>query len=156
MMELDRKLQLDILRALRDVYPADAGKLPFAEDPNLLGNLWYLHEHGLIEGTAVRSRDPVFAPRTITALGLDFLEDDGGLSAILGTVTIKFDPDDLRSLMAERVESSDLPAEERNRLAHVMRSLPEQALRDLITRLVNESVTRWPEALQLFQTCVAQ
>ena len=79
-----------------------------------------------------------------------------GNRVLLGTVTIKFDPDDLRSLMAERVESSDLPAEERNRLAHVMRSLPEQALRDLITRLVNESVTRWPEALQLFQTCVAQ
>ena len=45
----------------------------------------------------------------ITAKGLDFLEDDGGLSAILGAITVKLDPDDLRALIAARIEESDLP-----------------------------------------------
>ena len=60
----------------------------------------------------------------ITATGLDFLEDDGGVSAILRTVTIKFDLGDLRARMATRIDSSDLPAEKKTSLAHAIRSLP--------------------------------
>ena len=87
----------------------------------------------------------------ITAKGLDFLEDDGGISAILRTITVKIDREDLRSLIATRVEASDLPPEEKATLSHAMRSLPAQALRDLTTHLVNEALDQWPDALRLFQ-----
>ena len=151
-MRLDRELQLDVLRTLREAYPADAEKLPHAEDPNIMGNLWYLYEHELIEGVAVEGAVPTFVPHRITARGLDLLEDDGGLSAILGVVTVRFTPDHLRSLMAARIESSELPAEEKSRLADTMRSLSAQTLRDLTTRLVNEAMSRWPDAFRILQT----
>ena len=154
-MRIDRTLQLDVLRTLRESYPNSPARtdLPGLGSAEFNANLWYLHEHGLIDGvTSGTVADRVLMNPTITARGLDFLEGDGGVSAILQTVTVRIDPDDLRALIAARIESSDLPTEEKDCLAHAIRSLPAQALRDLTTRLVNEAVGRWPDALQLFQT----
>ena len=151
-MQLDRELQLEVLRYCRDAYPANVelNDTPFRDRPDIHANLIYLFDHELIGGTLVNGNMELWNPG-ITAAGLDFLEDDGGLSAMLRTITVKIDRDDLRSLIAARVEASDLPAEEKASLSHAMRSLPEQALRDLTTRLVNEAVDQWPGALRLFQ-----
>ena len=151
-MKLDRELQLEILRALRDKYP-DSVEWGDFDFPEFSANYMYLEEHGLIRSfeNEVRGRELCLR---ITAEGLDFLEDDGGVGAVLRTFTVKLNPDDLRALMAARIESSNLPAEEKSSLAHAIRSLPAQALRDLTTRLVNEAVNQWPGALQLFQTYV--
>ena len=88
----------------------------------------------------------------ITAKGLDFLEDDGGLSAILGAITVKLDPDDLRALIAARIEESDLPTEQKASLSHAMGTLSTQALGEMTKRLVNEAVDQSPAVLRLFQT----
>ena len=151
-MRLDRELQLEVLRLCREAYPryADLADLPRPEHPELQPNLLYLAEHELITGVEFHHGTQLTAPR-ITAEGLDFLEDDGGLSAMLRTVTVKLDPDDLRTLMVARVEASDLPDGEKHRLSHALRSLPAQTLRDLTNRLVNEAVDRLPGAVQLFQ-----
>ena len=154
-MKLDRTLQLEILHTLRDAYPEriDINDLPNPDHPDLRANLWYLAEHELIEVIDIANMEDaaaIYGPK-ITAVGLDFIEDDGGVSAILRTVTVKLDPDDLRSLIAARVESSDLPAEDKSSLAHAIRSLPVATLQSLTTRLVNEAVAQWPDALQLFQ-----
>ena len=74
------------------------------------------------------------------------------MSAILQTINVKIDQDNLRSLIATCVEESDLPPEEKAPLSHAMRSLPVQTLRDLATRLVDEAFDQWPGALRLFQT----
>ena len=42
----------------------------------------------------------------ITAKGIDFLEDDGGLSAILGVVTVKLHADTLREMLAKKIDAS--------------------------------------------------
>ena len=160
-MKLDRESQLNALRALREKYPGSVNLSEPTAPDIAAADYTYLEELGLIVSFGT---DP-FRTETgdlvwedirlkITAVGLDFLEDDGGISAILRTVTVKIDPDDLRALIAARIEASDLPAEEKSRIAHAIRSLPAQALRDLTTRLVNEAVTRLPGAVQLFQTYV--
>lgn len=153
LMKMDRKLQREVLRQCREAYPQNAKleELPVEDSPHLQANLIYLYELELITGILVNGNTELRAPQ-ITAAGLDFLEDDGGVSAILRTVTVRLDPDDLRALMAARVEASDLPAEEKDRLSHAMRSLPTQTLRDLTTRLVNEAVDRLPDAVRLLQT----
>ena len=85
-MALDRGLQRDILRALaekfpqysrlKDVYPQGA-----SQEVEIY-NLHYLLGHGLVEvKTPDTTRVP---PARITSAGLDFLTDDGGLTAILG------------------------------------------------------------------------
>ena len=99
-------------------YPASAEltQSPFWDHPHIHANLIYLQEHQLIDGTLVNGNMEIWNPG-ITAKGLDFLEDDGGLSAILGAITVKLDPDDLRALIAARIEESDLPTEQRLRSA---------------------------------------
>ena len=119
--------------------------------PHLQANLIYLYELELIYGSLVNGNVELIGPQ-ITAKGLDFLEDDGGVSAILRTITVKLDPDDLRTLMAGRIEASDLPSDEKDRLSQAIRSLPAKTLRELTARLVNEAVDHLPGALRLFQT----
>ena len=151
MKKIDRNLQLEILRLGRDVYPNRIEDMDLPLHPELQANLIYLYELDLILGSLVNGNTELRNPQ-ITAKGLDFLEDDGGVSAILNTVTVKIDQDDLRLLIAARVETSDLLPEEKDSLIRAMRSLPAQALRSLTTRLVNEAVENLPDALRLFQS----
>ena len=98
-MELNRKLQKDILVALSEVYPDSllVSALPgFSHDREFMGNLFYLQEYGVIDGGDIREpgqcRSMVDAQ--ITKAGLDFLADDGGLNAILGYQSVKSIPTD--------------------------------------------------------------
>ena len=158
--KVDRDLQRRVLHALRDTYPnwPDIGSLPDHENPALSANLCYLDEHELIALQPAVGRNPWSrdSPVRITAKGLDFLEDDGGLSAILGTVTVKFAPDDLRALIAARVDSSPWPAAEKSRLRHALQSVPTKALQTFLDRFVREAVARSPDALQQLQTWLSQ
>ncbi len=104
-MKPDRLLQLTSLEALRDKYPetVDTSDMPnYRNDSQFMGNLFYLENHGLIESIASRKiafgLPPEILSARITAKGIDFLEDDGGISSILNTVTVKFNPDDIRRL----------------------------------------------------------
>ena len=156
----DRALRREVLQALRDVYPerVNISELPNADHPAMRASLQYLAEHGLVDvlDTGTFGDPTAIDLPKITAEGLDFLEEDGGISAKLRTVTIKLDPDDLRALLATRVESSDLPPEEKTRLAHAIRSLPVTALQSLTDRFVREAVIQWPDALQRLQTWMGQ
>ncbi len=66
---------------------------------------------------------------SITAAGLDFLADDGGLSAILGVVTVKVHADTIRDLIAAKIDTADLPVEKKSALKKQLAALPETALR---------------------------
>ena len=66
---------------------------------------------------------PTFsAPRShcvidvFTGNGMDFLADDGGLSAVLDAVTVKLHENTLKKLIANRISESDLPASEKSQL----------------------------------------
>ena len=128
------------------------------DHPDSEANLWYLWEHGLIDAkqTASISKPTEIYNLKITASGLDFIEDDGGMSAILRTVTVKIDPGDLQALLAARVESSDLSDKEKKRLTQTIRSLGTRTLENLAFRYVKEAVTHLPDAVQLLQTYVSQ
>jgi len=93
---MNRKLQKDILVALSEVYPDSmlVSALPgFSHNREFMGNLFYLQEHGVIDGGDIREpgqcRSMVDAQ--ITKAGLDFLADDGGLRAILGYRFVKLE-----------------------------------------------------------------
>ena len=158
-MEWDREYQRDLLSALRARYPdvVVVHHLPQPSDEwGLEAHLHYLSEHGLIEITKVTVfENPTgIANARITAQGLDFLADDGGLAAVLDVVTVKLDPADLRALLVSRIETSGLPAAEKQRVIQGIRSFSGSVLREVAARLVSEGLGRWPEALQLLQTHV--
>jgi len=162
-MKPDRLLQQKVLESLREQYPEiiDIAELPFYQrDAQFMGNLFYLEEHGLIQ--AVAKRVDVFgAPPEIfsakaTAKGIDFLEDDGGVDAILKTITIKFDPEDLRKLIEAKIEKSPLKPEEKNSILKVIKQLPAEGLKELSKKLINLGLDHAQDVYQLLQTGLEQ
>lgn len=160
-MKLDRALQLTILQTLRDVHPHSNRTLisEFAgereEDERLvLGNLIYLDEHGLVESGVTRvGRDGyTFRGATITAKGLDFLENDGGLSAILGVVTIRLHDDTIKSLLEKKIIESALPSPEKKRYLDQLRELPAETTKHLVLKLVDLGLEKGPAAIAAIGT----
>lgn len=145
-MILSRALQKQILEKLREAYTVPGGLVldeqKFDSEPfNLSANAAYLGEHGLLTFADNSSADcgSCFVsglPVRITAKGLDFLEQDGGLSAILGTVIVKLHADTIRDMLETKVMGSNLPPEDKNRFVDTLKELPGEALKTLTNKLV--------------------
>ncbi|MEP6878976.1 MAG: hypothetical protein ABI865_09020 [Nitrosospira sp.] len=150
-MKLDRELQLKILLTLRDIYP-DFGEISVwfnHDDPNVQGNLFYLAEHNFIEPSAVRQAMGV--PRQmllakITASGLDFLESDGGLGAILNVVTVRFEAETLRALLSEKIQAANIPQADKDTLLSKLQTFSSDILKAIIVKLIEKGIEK-PEQL---------
>lgn len=149
---MDRELQQAMLQKLAECYPGQVHAKELCDDRVAANrNLIYLAEHGLVENKSAieMGRNPVVILSKITARGLDFIADDGGLSAILGTVTVKLHADTVRELVEARIAASDLPKEEKSALSDALRSVPAEGLKHLTTRLLDMALDRLPEAMPL-------
>ena len=166
---LDRKLQLQILETLSEAYPdgvydlADAMKSVTSDERALLVNSRYLDGHGLIVSGFQRRGcigDNDFydmGEHQITPAGLDFLADDGGLSAILGVVTVRFDSTQWAELLASKVETLEsVSPEERSRVAEALRSLPAKAIEKVSEKLLDWAVDHAQDAWPLICRLSAQ
>ena len=78
--------------------------------------------------------------------GLDFLADDGGLSAILGVVTVKLHADTIRDLISAKIEEAAIPPEHKSALKKGLASLSEKALGAATTDLVRTGLDHLPDA----------
>ena len=77
--------------------------------------------------------------------GVDFLADDGGLTAILGTVVVKLHADTIRDMLLARVESTALPAPEKSALVKQIKALPAMALQAVASRATQEGLAHIPD-----------
>jgi hypothetical protein len=158
-MRLDRAYQRELLEKLATVYPevldnrSMLGSRGSEEGARYTANIAYLEQHGLVavQTTGESSKLKHWGLPCITARGMDFLADDGGLSAILGTVTVKLHEDTLKELIGQKVSESDLPAPEKNRLLDQLKSLPGDAIKHLTLKLVDAGLANWPTALQAIE-----
>jgi hypothetical protein len=148
---LDRELQKKILESLRKVYPeaGDVSSFLDVSDQKHQANLFYLEEHGLIESGVVRNAMNV--PRQmltarITANGLDFLEDDGGLGAILNVVTVKMDAESIKAILENRIRASDLPAVTKETAIQKIKSFSGDVLKSVIVKLIEKGIEK-PEQI---------
>ncbi|MBX9268763.1 hypothetical protein [Chromobacterium violaceum] len=153
-MKIDRALQNQILEELKKTFPS-----PYALNPNpfkgiddqhFMGNLSYLVEHGLVQ-SILGARDLELVGHQlkyskITAKGLDFLEQDGGLSAILGTVTVKLHADTIRDMLEAKIMASGLPDDEKKTFMDTLKELPGEALKTLSNKLI-EMACENPQAV---------
>jgi hypothetical protein len=87
----------------------------------------------------------------ITAKGMDFLADDGGVSAILGVVTVKPHEDMLKELIGVRIEESELSTPEKARLIDQLKSLPAEAIEHHSLELIDAGLANWPVALHAIE-----
>ena len=160
---LDREYQHLILTTLAEVFPemvemSQYNKLIKAakSEKQFYGTLIYLENHGLIDSGLQRGIDGHFSMNLgsfeITHKGLDFISEDGGLSAILGVVTVKFDADTLKALIGEKITQSDLVPEEKKKLKSLLQSLPGETIKHLYLKLVDLALVNSPAALPLIQS----
>lgn len=153
----DRKLQRELLESLATAYPSKVYvKKDCEANPEARRALAYLSEHGLVTLTAAPLMDDgslLILDAKITAKGIDFIADDGGLSAILGVVTIRLDADTIRQLIESRIAASSLPAKEKKRLVDQLRTMRDHGLKHLVNKLLDVAIEKFPELypqLQLF------
>lgn len=156
-MKLNRELQRVLLEELRDFYPRrsqSAYHLNGYSQADCLDNLMYLEELGLVEsGVTFNSNGYVTTNQArITARGIDFLEDDGGVGAALAVVTVKLHEDTLRQLIEAKVQAADIPDEQKSGILKALREAPGETTKQLITKLVDLGMENVPKALPLIQT----
>lgn len=162
-MKLDRSLQLKILEYFKDSYPAIESVVPLQaqyDNEDFMPNMYYLIEHGLIKkigrsGAWGDGIAPDIIQAKITVKGIDFLEGDGGLSAILKTSTVKFDPDNIRELITLKIDKSEIPPKEKDSLKSLIKEAPAHALKSLCTRLINTGLDKATDLYNLIQTSLS-
>ncbi|GAN61577.1 hypothetical protein ACI01nite_25300 [Acetobacter cibinongensis] len=157
--KIDREAQRVLLHAMADAYPQVLCDFPEGfdrGDKHTVVNVMYLKEHGLCEtdtlGEMGMAGMEIYPPR-ITAKGLDFLADDGGLGAILDVVTVRFEANTIKALIANKLEESDAPEEEKGLIRKQLDALPETALKAGMTELVKVGLNHTHDVMQLLQKC---
>jgi hypothetical protein len=146
---LDRAYQREILMRLRDTYPARERGLSDADNARrLVVNVAYLAEHGLVDVKMLNyhGQPAIVGPCKLTAAGMDFLEDDGGLTATLSTVTIRLDGDQFRQMLATKIESALLPAAEKTALMKHVGALSQAGLQEAGKQLMQMGLKHIPDA----------
>lgn len=152
---LDRDLQHEILLELSKIYPDDQqydlwidtayaqtiGTLESEKEEEKLivkrfANMAYLAEHNLIE---LKDETQCSVCATITAKGIDFLAEDGGLSAILGVVTVKLHSNTIKTLLAIKIEQANIPETEKSELKKSLATIKETALAKLTEKAIDSA-----------------
>lgn len=157
---LSRELQLRILKEYASVYPQMVHENwiydGFTPD-QARANVFYLSEHGLIEAKWNHMLDGgvVVGALRISAKGMDFLQDDGGLGAILGVLTVRLHDDTIRALLIQKVQESDEPDGVKARLVDAIKSAPAETLKTLTQKAVEAGIQSLPNAVQLLQGWLA-
>lgn len=145
---LDRKIQLQILETLASSYPKQISPArtlaPTHGDKETVFNLAYLDEHELTKSTWSYpiNGDPIPVSTKITAKGIDFISDDGGLSSILGVVTIKLHQDTITALFIERIEKSSAPTSVKQQLISKLKGLPAEALQKISLKAIETGLEK--------------
>nr|DAI16003.1 MAG TPA: hypothetical protein [Caudoviricetes sp.] len=149
---LDRNLQREILKELNNIYPVSktyeywidaaiaqvVGVIETVGEAELYiakrsANLRYLAEHGLV----VCNDKDLSAIVKITAKGIDFLSDDGGLSAILGVVTVKLHSDTIQALIAAKIDQAEISDSEKSWLKKELGKIKDTALSTFTANAIN-------------------
>lgn len=120
-------------------------------DADFYANLVYLQQHNLVSFRSAQDEDDDESA-AITHHGIDFLADDGGLSAVLGVVTIKLHDDTIKQLIEAKILASDLPPQEKKRWTDQLRSLPAETTKHLVLKLVDKGLESGPAALAAIGT----
>ena len=166
-MGKDRKLQLDLLTKIAECYPFEwddyERNVDSEEYLKAAINLHYLMGHGLLaENSTVAKPNMtgdggghvlIMSP-IITEKGLDFLQDDGGLSAILGVVTVRFEADTIRTILQLKVDQSDLSPADKQKLQSVLQELPAENIKHLSTKIVDMGWDSLGSLMSLIQSSV--
>ena len=157
MEKLDREYQFQILRAAAEVFPQPLfvhGDLVGRNGSDIELNCAYLEEHDLIRLTWVGSENSgrVVLSVLITAVGMDYLANDGGLPAILNVLTVRLETDSVKQIFIERVRSAQGDRTVKDRLVEQIKNLSAEKLKEMTKRALSAGLTSLPNSLSLVET----
>lgn len=147
-MLLDREVQRAILIKLSECYPGQMKPhqdfVPEYGERSTIYNLAYLDGHGLTSTQWVNPGRGYPSPiaTKITAKGLDFISDDGGLTAILGVVTIKLHQETITALLISQIEKSKGSPTIKQHLIEKVKALPAEALQRVSLKAMEAGLDR--------------
>lgn len=160
---LNRDFQLKLLKQLANYYPhAHVGRWQELneDEATVKVNMFYLREHQLLETDAQIQPEFggmfVYHSSKITHKGLDFLADDGGLSAILGVQVVKLHDDTIRELIAQRIMQSDLAPPDKHKLLDALRELPGESIKHMTMKLIDAGLDKGPSVVQWLASYIGQ
>lgn len=159
----DRKTQQLILETVAASYPDHPPFETFSKLVEIVGdgdklvvNMIYLEGHGLIASGLRRTVDGQWmrdeAGFFLTHDGVDFLLDDGGLSAILNTVTVKFHDESLARVF-KFIQESSLSPQDKSGYVAKLKELPADSTKHIVLKLIDLGLaTGGKAALQLIRS----
>lgn len=169
---IDKQYQKDILQELRNNYPSESPHHEFAwydsTDKESV-NIHYLANHGLIEieRKHTAAMMPLYGRRNvqpkpkrglakITEAGMDYIDHQGGLTAELGTHTIRLHTDtieDIRAILDAKIVDSDAIADsEKPGLRKALKNMKDESIKQLTTRMISSGIDQGTTtAQQLWQ-----
>lgn len=142
MDKFNRNVQRDLLKELYDASPYGVDQKrenhyssAFGSEENLVANLIYLRDHGLITCNLQQVMSGVYMvildDTKITSKGIDFIRDDGGLSAILNVQTIKFHRDAV-VVLEDLIAISNMNDEQKEKAKSTLGELSTEALKTVV------------------------
>ncbi|KLU13888.1 MULTISPECIES: hypothetical protein [Xenorhabdus] len=164
MSKFDRELQKLILEKAIDAHPDATDAKQFHEllmtrfdsdeEKKVRANIIYLVEHKIItidynqhsNYNNLSSYQLINSIRA-TEKGIDFMLDDGGLSAILNVTTIKFHHDAIQQI-ADLIELTVQDPEDKQRFLTQLKQLPYETIKHVSLELVNKGLAQIPNVAQ--------
>ncbi len=148
MDKFDRELQRYILSICIEAYPAYTKWGNFSSDimqhdeVMLSANIIYLAEHGLITIRQQTSDDPYtfFENMRATCKGVDFMQNDGGLGAILNVKTIKLHRETI-VVLEDLIAISNMSEGDKEKAKSTLSELSAEALKTLVQTVTTAGLT---------------
>lgn len=153
---LDREFQRALLQRMAERFPDEVEPLHELDgmDPRQITyNLAYLREHGLVRVQWQNgSREAIPVRAAITAQGIDFITDDGGLSAILGVVTIRLHQDEVKDLLIQKINSAKAPEGVKTALVAQVKKLPAEMVKQATMEGLKAGLDSVPDLILWLRT----
>ncbi|WP_338438739.1 hypothetical protein [Synechococcus elongatus] len=156
-MQIDSSLQRLILEELKS---ANFGKIiDFNIDEDyerIKAHIHYLNEHGLLEANFQDTNSgPVFLGAKITAKGIDYLERDGGLTAVLGTITVRLHEDTIKELLLAQLEMAAVSSKDKSWIQEKLQSLSNESWKVIAQELVKKGIQNTPDIMNFLGNIIS-
>ncbi|MBF0035855.1 hypothetical protein HAX39_25250 [Citrobacter freundii] len=162
MDKFDRNRQRELLQAMYDAYPNElpddainALKDKFIDNETMAANLIYLQDHEMIKSAVRRMASGDYSVTLfiaeLTEKGIDFVRDDGGLTAEFKVQVVKIHDSTIVAL-EDILKLSNLPEEQKKGALVKLRELPADAIKHLTLQLLTKAALNPQAVLQIIQT----
>ncbi|MCP1313002.1 MULTISPECIES: hypothetical protein [unclassified Halomonas] len=159
MAKPDKTIWIEMLEAAAETYPDDCEADQWNKK---LGksvanaNINYLVEHNLVTGLARKRMGDIdsYGNITITSAGLDYVSQDGGLTAELGVVTIRLEAEAIQALVTAQIEMAEATRQEKNLLRQQLQALSKEGHQRLANQLIRLGLEGAPRSIEWLKTLI--